>query len=203
MIKIDISDYTFTDDLDYEVQTISNWDFVGDCVVPIFEKFGYEQEEIEEAVETVFDNGDYETVKKDYGIKKFYNQTISRKDFRVSGHIEWRFNMLNEEVVLFSDFDQEELYNNHEAHVLFDKLLVDLRDSAWPQFKEQFEEWAKDKTLVNDIGEKVTEDDIRIEYNNLSDDDLYEAYDQYVVSDEFEFEFDFDNIPLEYIEEDY
>lgn len=203
MIKIDISDYTFTDDLDYEVQTISNWDFVGDCVVPIFEKIGYEQEEIEEAVETVFDNGDYETVKKDYGIKQFYNQTISRKDFRVSGHIEWRFNMLNEEVVLFSDFDQEELYNNHEAHVLFDKLLVDLRDSAWPQFKEQFEEWAKDKTLVNDIGEKVTEDDIRIEYNNLSDDDLYEAYDQYVVSDEFEFEFDFDNLPLEYIEEDY
>lgn len=203
MIKIDISDYTFTDGNDYEVQTIYNWDFVEDCVVPSFEKIGYEQEEIEEAVEIVFDNGDYEIVKKNYEIKKFYNQTISRKDFRVSGHIEWRFNMLNEEVVLFSDFDQDELYNNHEAHVLFDKLLVDLRDSGWKQFKEQFEEWAKDKTLVNDIGEKVTEDDIRIEYNNISDDDLYEAYDQYVVSDEFEFEFDFDNIPLEYIEEEY
>lgn len=203
MITFDISDYTFTDGNDYEVQTIYNWDFVEDCVVPGFEKLGYKQEEIEETVETVFDNGDYETVKKDYEIKQFYNQTISRRDFRVSGNIEWRFNMLNEEVVLFSDFDQDELYNNHEAHVLFDKLLVDLRDSAWPQFKKQFEEWAKDKTLVNDIGEKVTEDDIRIEYNKLSDDDLYEAYDQYVVSDEFEFEFDFDNLPLEYVEEEY
>lgn len=203
MLKFDISDYTFTDGNDYEVQTIYNWDFAEDVVYPEFEKLGYTQEEFDEAFNTVFDNGDYEVVKKDYEIKRFYNQTISRRDFRVSGHIEWRFNMLNEEVVLFSDFLQEELYNNHEAHVLFDKLLVNLRDSGWKQFLEQFNAWAKDKTLVNDIGEKVTEDDIRIEYNNLSDDDLYEACDQYVVSDEFEFEFDFDNIPLEYIEEDY
>lgn len=202
MIKIDISNYTFTDE-NYNVQGIYNWDLVDDLIVPKFTKLGYTQEEIEEAVEAVFDNGDYEISKKDYEIKRFYNQTISRRDFRVSGHIEWRFNMLNEEVVLFSDFWQEELYDNQEAHELFDELLEKLRDSAWPQFKEQFEEWAKDKTLVNDIGEKVTEDDIRIEYNNLSDDDFYEAYDQYVVSDEFEFEFDFDNLPLEYIEEDY
>lgn len=203
MITFDISDYTFEGAENYEVQDIYNWDFVEDIMYPEFKKIGYTQERFDDSIDDIFDNGKYEIIKRDYEIKRFYNQTISRKDFRVSGHIEWRFNMLNEEVVLFSDFDQDELYNNHEAHVLFDKLLVDLRDSAWPQFKEQFEEWAKDKTLVNDIGEKVTEDDIRIEYNNLSDDDLYEAYDQYVVSDEFEFEFDFDNIPLEYIEEEY
>lgn len=203
MITFDISDYTFEGAENYEVQDIYNWDFVEDIMYPEFKKIGYTQERFDDSIDDIFDNGKYEIIKRDYEIKRFYNQTISRKDFRVSGHIEWRFNMLNEEVVLFSDFDQDELYNNHEAHVLFDKLLVDLRDSAWPQFKEQFEEWAKDKTLANDIGEKVTEDDIRIEYNNFSDDDLYEAYDQYVVSDEFEFEFDFDNIPLEYIEEEY
>lgn len=203
MIKIDISNYTFTDGNDYEAQTIYNWDFVEDIMYPEFKKIGYTQERFDDSFDDVFDNGKYEIIKKDYEIKRFYNQTISRKDFRVSGHIEWRFNMLNEEVVLFSDFNQEELYDNQEAHELFDELLEKLRDNAWPQFKEQFEEWAKDKTLVNDIGEKVTEDDIRIEYNHLSDDDLYEVYDQYVVSDEFEFEFDFDNLPLEYIEEDY
>lgn len=203
MITFDISDYTFEGAENYEVQDIYNWDFVEDVMYPEFKKIGYTQEQFDDSIEDIFDNGKYEIIKKDYEIKQFYNQTISRRDFRVSGHIEWRFNMLNEEVVLFSDFWQEELYNNHEAHVLFDKLLVDLRDSGWKQFLEQFNIWAKDKTLVNDIGNEITEDDIKIEYNHLSDDDLYNAYDPDVVSDEFEFEFDFDNLPLEHIEEEY
>lgn len=111
--------------------------------------------------------------------------------------------MLDEEVILFSDFWQEELYNNHEAHELFDELLEELRENGWQPFYEQFNEWVKDKKLVDNFGNEITEKDIEIEYDHLSDDDLYQAYDQDVVSDEFEFEFDFDNLPLEYIEEDY
>lgn len=202
MITFDISDYTFEGQESYEVQDIYNWGFVENCVVPSFEKLGYKQEEIEEAVEAVFNNGDYEVVKKNYEIKRFYNQTISRRDFRVSGRIEWHFKMLDEEVVLFSDFWQEELYDNQEAHELFDELLEKLRENGWQPFYEQFNEWAKDKKLVDNFGNEITEKDIEIEYNHLSDDDLYQAYDQDVVSDEFEFNFNFDNLPLEYIEED-
>ncbi len=202
MVKIDISDYTFTGSENYEVQDIENFDFVDDLMVPEFQKLGYTQEDVEDAVNAVFDNGDYEISKKDYKIKRFYNQTISHRDFEVRGHIEWGFDVLNEEIVLFSDFSQDELYDNQEAHKLFDELLVNLRESGREQFKAQFSRWSENKTLVNDLGNKVTEEDVRIEYNRLSDDDLYEAYDPDVISDEYEFDFDFDSISFIYIEED-
>lgn len=36
MITFDISDYTFADGNDYEVQTIYNWDLAEDVVYPEF-----------------------------------------------------------------------------------------------------------------------------------------------------------------------